>query len=338
MDKDKLLWNPQLPVIDNGQFEKAMKTYLDDKNVQNLVGFVDAMKNAKFLVPVEIPQKIDPAVVEKMKRREKLKPEELPRLIPVLVANPKGERFVPMYSSQKEVPDGKNFKMIIAVEFAAVLRVARAPHMQVRGILVNSESIRLILNPSLLELLDRVINKGEDTEKVVKEQAAAASTKRKEIRMTPEQFHIFARRNVEVGLLPKTAFQEKGKLMDKLADNGEETICNIYKAMYKDKIPFPYEPSDFDVMCLDISDDMSVASITLPIKNMAPGICQSAYLIWNPQTDKMQYYTIERTKIEEESKLGHVSAEGKYEIIGDAPVQGSELSAIIDMIQNKNNN
>lgn len=338
MNKDKLSWNPHLPVIDNEQFETAMKTYLDNKNVENLTGFVNALKNAKFLVPVELPQKIDPAVMEKMKRREKLTPEELPRLIPVLVANPKGERFVPMYSSQKEVPDGKNFKMIIAVEFASVLRVARAPHMEVRGILVNSESIRLIMNPSLLDLLDRVINKGEETEKVVREQAAAAGTKKKEIRMTPEQFHVFARRNVEVGLLPKTAFQEKGKLMEKLTDNGEETVCSIYKAMYKDQIPFPYEPSDFDVMCLDISDDMSVASITLPVKYMAPGICQSAYLIWNPQTDEMQYYTIEKTKTEDESKLGHVSAEGKYEIIGDAPVQGSELSAIIDMLQNKDNN
>ena len=110
-------------------------------------------------------------------------------------------------------------------------------------------------------------------------------------------------------------------------------ILEIYKSAYKDPVPFPYTENDFDVMMLDISDTLSVASIGLPAKNMAPGTCMSVYVVRNPQTDEMRYYTIERTKEEDASKLGQVLEDGTYNVIGDAPAPGCEISGILEMLQ-----
>lgn len=329
---EKKYWNPEVLELDNHQFEEDMKIYLQDRTMENLIKFANSLKDSKFLVPVEFPKKIDPVVVEKMKKKEKLTPDEVPRMLPILVVNKKGERFAPIFTGKKELPENHKYSVIMTVDFPAVLRVAKAKSTNAKGILINPNSTRLILNPNLLEVMEKVLQ-GEDMETVLKAQAAQAGTQKKEIKMTAQQFHVFVRRNVEIGLFPKIAFRDKGTLMEKLSEEGEEAVCKIYKGMYKDQVQFPYEPGDFDVMVLDISDEMSVAAITLPAKNLAPGICQSVYLIWNPQTEEMQYYTIEKTKIEDENKLGQVTPEGKYEIIGDAPVQGSELSGIIELVQ-----
>ena len=138
---------------------------------------------------------------------------------------------------------------------------------------------------------------------------------------------------MEVGIIPKKMFADKEKFMEELEEKREEMILEIYKSAYKDPVPFPYTENDFDVMMLDISDTLSVASIGLPAKNMAPGTCMSVYVVRNPQTDEMRYYTIERTKEEDASKLGQVLEDGTYNVIGDAPAPGCEISGILEMLQ-----
>ena len=65
---EKKYWNPEVLELDNHQFEEDMKVYLQDRTMQNLIKFANSLKDAKFLVPVEFPKEIDPAVLEKMKK------------------------------------------------------------------------------------------------------------------------------------------------------------------------------------------------------------------------------------------------------------------------------
>ena len=66
---------------------------------------------------------------------------------------------------------------------------------------------------------------------------------------------------------------------------------------------------------------------------MAPGTCTSVYVVRNPQTNEMRYYTIERTQEDDASKLGQVLEDGTYNVIGDAPAPGCEISGILEMLQ-----
>lgn len=323
--------NEQALNIDGEAFEAAMKAYMEDKGQDKLIAFMKALKNAKFLVPVDFPKEINPEVLKKMQNNEPLEPSELPRMVPVVFTNKAGNRLAPAFSSRKQLPENMDFKAILPVEFAAVLQVAMAEDVNTKGILVNPNTTRLILNPNLLVLMKKVVD-GEEVEKVLQE-SGNAKQGQKEIKMTADQFHVFIRRNMEVGIIPKRMFAEKEAFLEELEEKREQMILEIYKSAYKDPVPFPYTESDFDVMMLDISDTLSVTSIGLPAKNLAPGICSSVYLIKNPQTGELRYYTIEKTKEEDASKLGQVLEDGTYTVLGDAPAPGCEISGILEMLQ-----
>lgn len=328
---EKKLLNEEALNINGKPLEAAMEAYIKDKSQENLKAFMEALKVAQFLVPVEFPKKIDPEIIEKMKKKEPLRPEERPRMVPVLLTNKQGDRLAPAFTSKEQLPEKITFTAILPVKFGDVLRVAQAPDVNAKGILVNPGTTKLIINPSLLKMMEKVVQ-GESVEKQISEHQNAAGGK-KEIKMTPEQFHLFIRRNMEVGVIPKRAFQEKAKFMDELSDKREQMILDIYKSAYKAPVPFPYEEKDFDVMVLDISDTVSVASIGLPAKNLAPGIASSVYVVYNPQADEVKYFTIEKTKEEEQSKLGQVMEDGSYTVLGDAPAAGCEISGILDLLE-----
>lgn len=328
---ERKLLNEEALNIDGKPFEAVMKAYIRDKNPENLKAFMEALKVARFLVPVEFPKKIDPEILEKMKRKEPLRPEEMPRMVPVLMTNKQGDRLAPAFTSKEQLPEKITFTAILPVKFGDVLRVAQAPDVKAKGILVNPGTTKLIINPSLLNMMQKVVQ-GESVEKQISEHQKATGGK-KEVKMTPEQFHLFIRRNMEVNVIPRRVFQEKAQFMDALSEQREQMILDIYKSAYKAPVPFPYTVSDFDVMVLDISDTLLVASIGLPTKNLAPGIASSVYVVYNPQTDGVKYYTIEKTKEEEESKLGQVMEDGSYQVLGDAPAAGCEISGILDLLE-----
>ncbi len=323
--------NEQALNIDGEAFEAAMKAYMEDKGQDKLIAFMEALNKATFLVPVDFPKDIAPEVLQKMQNGEPLQPDELPRMVPVIFTNKAGNRLAPAFSSRAQLPEEMDFKAILPVDFKAVLQVAMAEDVNAKGILINPNTTRLILNPNLLTLMQKVVA-GEDVETVLRE-SGNGNQGQKEIRMTQDQFHVFIRRNMEVGIIPKKMFADKDKFMEELEEKREEMILEIYRSAYNDPVPFPYTENDFDVMMLDISDTLSVASIGLPTKNMAPGTCTSVYVVRNPQTNEMRYYTIERTQEEDASKLGQVLEDGTYNVIGDAPAPGCEISGILEMLQ-----
>ncbi len=329
---EKKYVNPEALEIDNQELERAMNRYMEEKTPDGLVALMEALKSATFLVPVDFPKEIDPNILEKMRRKERLKPGELPQMLPVLVVNQEKVRFAPAFVSKEHLPKEHNYKVIMTVDFPAVLKVARSKEVNASGIILNPATTRLILNPNLLELMEKVVQ-GTPAKEAL--QAVAKPAQNREVRMTHDQFHVFVRRNVEVNLLPKMLFQEKGAFMERISRGREQAVMNLYKSLYKDKLPFPYTERDFDVMDLEISDTLSITALGLPEKNLAPGVCQSVYLVWNPKTDEVQYYIIEKTKEADVNKMGRVLPEGQYQVIGDAPAHGSEMSSIIEMLENQ---
>ena len=332
---EKKYVNPEALELDNQELERAMDRYMEEKTPGGLVALMEALKAATFLVPVDFPKEIDPNILEKMRRKEHLKPGELPQMLPVLVVNQEKVRFAPAFTSKEHLPEEHNYKVIMTVDFPAVLKVARSKDVNASGIILNPATSRLILNPNLLELMEKVVQ-GTSAKEALQSAAKPAQGQNREVRMTHDQFHVFVRRNVEVNLLPKMLFQEKGVFMERISKGREQAVMNIYKSLYKDKLPFPYTERDFDVMDLEISDTLSITALGLPEKNLAPGICQSVYLVWNPKTDEVQYYTIEKTKEADANKMGRVFPEGQYQVIQDAPAHGSEMSSIIEMLEKQN--
>lgn len=327
---EKKLVNEQALNIDGSALEAAMKTYMEDKKPENMASFMHALSVSRFLVPVEFPKQMTKELVEKLKNGEKVTPEELPRMLPVLMRNKKDEHFAPAFTSKGQLPKENNFVAIMPVGFAEILRIAQVKEYKVKGILINPNTNNLILSEKMIKMMERVV-KGEAIEEVL-EKEGYGKVQTQKITMTIEQFHSFARKNVELGVLPKLAFQNKAKFMEMVETQREKMLYDLYKGMYKANVKFPYEENDFDIMALEIRDDLTIVSMGFPSEHLLEGGASSAYVIWNPQTEEVQYYVIDHVKGKETGNLGQVTSDGKYQVIGEAPAQGSEMSAILEML------
>ena len=160
--------NEQALNINGEAFEAAMKAYMEDKGQDKLIAVMDALNKATFLVPVDFPKDIAPEVLQKMQNGEPLQPDELPRMVPVIFTNKAGNRLAPAFSSRAQLPEKMDFKAILPVDFKAVLQVAMAEDVNAKGILINPNTTRLILNPNLLTLMQKIVA-GEDVETVLRE-------------------------------------------------------------------------------------------------------------------------------------------------------------------------
>ncbi len=322
--------NKEVLNIQGGALEAVMRAYLAEKTPQNMAAFVDALSNSKFLVPVEFPKQLTKDVAEKLKRGEKLSPQEMPKMLPILLKNKDEEHFAPAYTSKEQLPKDHQYMAIMPVSFADILRVSRIKEYKIKAIVINPNTDNVILADKMMNMMEKIVN-GGDICKIMEEEGLGSVQKQK-LSMTVEQFHIFARRNVEVGLIPKLAFQHKGKFMESLESKGSEVLLELYRGMYKANVPFPYEQKDFDIMTLQIRDDLQISSIEFPAKNLGAGACRSGYAVWNPQKEEMQYFVVELTKNEEPARLVKIMPDGKGQVLGEAPAPGSEMFTIIEML------
>ncbi len=327
---EKRLINEEALNYDGRPMEAAMKGYITDKTPANMATLMQGLISSRFLVPVEFPKKMGKELVEKLKRGEKVTPQELPRMLPILLKNKQDEHFVPAYTSKEQLPKEHNYMAIMPVAFKDILRVAQVKEYKIKAICLNPHTDNLLLGDKFIKMMEEVCN-GAAIDAVM-EKNGLGKVQSQKVTMTIEQFHGFARRNVEVGLLPKFVFDNKETFLDTLEEKGEQMIFEMYKSVYRANIPFPYEESDIDIMTLAIRDDLTIVSIGLPSKNYVPGSCSLAYIAWNPKTNDVQYYVITKVTDKETDNLGQVTPDGKYHIIGDAPSQGSEISAILELL------
>ena len=98
---------------------------------------------------------------------------------------------------------------------------------------------------------------------------------------------------------------------------------------------YPYLPEDFSVMVLNISDDLTIARVDLPSREMGVPSCYRIYLAWDEKEQKGRYMTIEKTKDAGSNLLGEMGSDLKHINHGQAPVEGAELQTILDILEEK---
>ena len=151
------------------------------------------------------------------------------------------------------------------------------------------------------------------------------------VKMTPQQFNVFVKKQVEFGVLPKRLYAEGETFVRKLCEEREAFVNQIFAETYKEPKLYPYTEADYSVMALDIAEDLTLIRVDLPEKALAAPLCYRIYITFNPQTKKAGYYTIEMTAEKEVRALGQILPDGRHESLGEAPVEGAELQKIMDL-------
>lgn len=282
--------------ITNDRLEEAIKEYIADRTKENLSALLNLLRPTRLLVPAMLKAPDQP--------------------IPCFLKNNNGEQFLVIYTSKAQIPKEPKSQAILTMPFPACNNIVVKPELNLTGMVINPFSDNLVLKKELIEKLHEADQKAGQM---------------KQIKMTPEQFQVFVKKQVEFGVWPKRLFAEGEAFVEKLCDEKERFVNQIFADTYKEAKLYPYTENDYSVMALDIAEDLTLIRVDLPEKGLVPPLCYRVYITFNPLTKKAGYYTIEKAQEKGVRILGEMLENGSHINHGEAPVEGAELQKIMDL-------
>lgn len=282
--------------ITNDRLEEAIKEYVTDRTKERLSAILNLLRPTKLFVPAMLKAPNQP--------------------VPCFLKNNNGDQFLVVYTSKEQIPKEPKSQAMLNMPFPACNNIVVTPELNLAGMVINPFSDNLILKTELIQKLHEADEK---------------AAKMRQVKMTPEQFQVFVKKQVEFGILPKRLFTEGETFVEQFCEEREEMINRIFAEAYKEPKLYPYSKEDYSVMALDIAADLTLIRVDLPEKGLVPPLCYRIYITFNPQTKKAGYYTIEMTAEREVHLLGQMLEDGKHTDFGEAPVEGAELQRIMDL-------
>lgn len=282
--------------ITNDKLEQAIKEYAAERTKENLSAVLNLLRPTKLLVPAMLKAPNQP--------------------VPCFLKNSNDEQFLVVYTSKAQIPEEPKSQAILSMTFPACNSVVVKPELKLTGMVINPFSDNLVLKTELVQKLH---------------EADMKAGQMKKVKMTPEQFQVFVKKQVEFGILPKRLHTEGGAFVKQLCEEKESLVNQIFAEAYRETKLYPYTESDYSVMALDIAEDLTLIRIDLPEKGMIPTLCHRVYITFDPITQKAGYYTIEMTKEKSVRQIGRILPDGKREDLGEAPVEGAELQKVMDL-------
>ncbi len=289
--------------IQNDEMEALLVRYASEKNAESLNALLNHMHHSRVLVPANLNEKKQP--------------------IPCLIRNNEGKRFLPVYSSKTQIPKEPKSPAVLNMPYLAVNQMAVQPGLNCDGIVINPFSNNLVFKAQLLQKIDEI----------EKNRRNAQQTGTKTVKMSQREYALFERKQFEFQFLPKKFFEEGSGFIDTLCEKKEEFIDNLFEESYQQKRLYPYLSEEFSVMAMSISEELLVIRIDMPARDMAKTACYRIYLTWNQAEKKGRFFTIE--KAEQENILGEVTCDRKHVDYGIAPVEGAEISRLLELLENE---
>lgn len=304
------------------KLRQAIDDFMTDQSKEHKIAMVNALLQTTVFLPGVFPPGVDlDSLPKPTKPGEKVQLPKGVQPMPAVLKNGNGENFLPAYTDQSLLPTDPKPKVVLNMPFMALVTMA-LQNKTVSGITVNPFQQNILLKEPLLKALK---------EDEAKRRAAASGAKPQNLTMTPEQAKAFFRRKVEVELLPQAFFADPKGFADALCAEGESVLRKQYERVYKNPADCPYPESEFSVMPLNIRDGLLLIRLDLPpVKGTAP-VAVRAYVLYEEETGRADYYTIELTPQRDVRKIGRITSDGKYEDIGEGPVEGAELQRMLDL-------
>lgn len=277
--------------------------------------FMELLKASHVLVPALMPKDTSPEIMRQMMQNPG-QPQKIPAGAnpqPCVLEHANGKRYLAIFTSEKQKNENEKapkFPITLNLPFENCVGLIRS----------NSKIDGAVINPFTHNVIFHVQENAPQNQPV---------------QVTVEQFHHLSRQKMEAFYLPKSLFEKKAELFDKLRDEQGVCLKELYEDVYDTEIACPYVAEDFEFMCLNISEELSILRITMPEKYTAIGTCPCVIVGFNSKEDKIWYYGIVIAK--GKAQLHQRLADGTDVNLGDAPAEGSELSTVLDLIQDSKN-
>lgn len=288
--------------IDNARLEEAMQVYMKDQDKEHLVQLAYAIQNTKLFVPAMAVQK-----------------QKQGGFQPYIVKNGDGDMYMPAFTSMKKFPNNQKYQAMLKIQYKQCVSMLLDNPTLVQGIVLNPYSDNLTLKSQMLELSRKV------------EQSEKAAPKAYSVKT--DDFRMIVRHNVEFHKIPEKLFAQKLEFIRTL---NEETLCELYKEPYTEvgqEAQYPYTKDSFEMMELSIREDLSIMQISAPSKYLYQTNCRELYIVWNPLTEQIGYYVIEKGMDTEEIKfhLDVFKEDGTWEKLEAAPAEGNVMNRVMEL-------
>jgi hypothetical protein len=312
--------------VNNDRLENLLVRYSSEKNAENLNILISHLHACRVLMPANMNDKKQP--------------------IPCFIKNNSGNVFLPLYTSKKQIPQTPKSPVILNIPYVAVNKMAAGSEMKVDGIAINPFSNNLILKKELLQHIDEVDKQRAEAQKnaagTVPGNGAAqpvpagtqtVQPKVKEIKLSPQQYVVFERKQYEFRFLPKKLFDEGKAFIEQLSSQKEDYIDALYEESYQQKRMYPYLTEDFSVLAINASEQIQLIRVDMPNRDLEDGACRRVFIAWDQESETGRYFTIE--KAGKGSVLAEVTSDWRHLNLGEAPVEGGEFQRILDLIEQK---
>lgn len=303
--------------MNNQKLEALLDQMKAAKTNENSQEFVELLKGSQVLVPAVLPKETDPEAMRKMLANQG-KNLPLPDGVnpqPCVLENGNKQKFLPVFTSESQMKQDDQtpkFPLTLNLPFQTCIDLLKS----------NPEVIGTAVNPFTHNVVFRVNenNQNTDTPK----------------NLTQEQFHALTRQKMEAYYLPKNLFEKKEALVNAICTREGEELKELYDQLYDTEIACPYTPQDFEILKLNIREDLLLVQVTMPVKHRVPQTCSSVVFGWNSQKDKIWYYAIVTGDPSQPSQLIQMDEAGQPANLGQAPQEGSELTTILELIDKEN--
>jgi hypothetical protein len=298
--------------MDNSKLEKLLEEMKAAGGDEQKEAFFSLLNTSKVIVPAVMPKNTSPEIMRQMLQnagKEQAIPEGAhPQ--PCVLENEQKEKFLPVFTSEQELrksANAPNFPLTLNLDFKVCI-----------DLLQKSKDIKgAVINPYTHNVVFRINEPKQQ----------------KEIQVTVEQFHELTRNKLESFYLPKKLFTQKKEIVQKLCEGKGAYVKELYEELYTTEVACPYTEEDFDVMSLNISEDLVLVQIIMPPKYAVANTCPAVFAAWDKKAEKIWYYAIVLAATNQEKQLHELKEDGTHINLGAAPSEGSELSTVLDLIQ-----
>ncbi len=281
-----------------------------EKSKEKIQELVQVLENCNMFVPAVLPPNTDPKII-KILAESGGKPVDIPREVApriVFLENKEKKRYLPLFTSKEQSEKGPQRAPInITLPYKNCLALL-AKESGASGVVINPYEHNVMINMSV-----------------------TSKTEKKEVKLTEPQLHAVIRQKVEADMLPDKLFAEKETVIENLRKDGGKLLVDLYTEAYQNQVACPYDSEEFDVMALNISEELTVLRVSMPTQKLVPGTCPMVLISWNPVQENLRYFGIVKGRNGEPDHICEAFPDGKKVDMGEAPGEGSEFQYIIDL-------
>ncbi len=300
---------------DNNALEEAIAKFREDKERDSYVKVMELLERSIVLVPAMPPKDLPAEIMEQMQAGKPVKLPKEAKILPCLLRKETGEQALPIFTSPAQIPPDKKSPMVVAMPFMGVISMVSANQDKVSEVVVNPFTGIMVLNRSILEIAE-------------KRRKAAGQIKT--VQVTKEQFQELAHNRMALSLLPKYLFEKGEEGLKKLQQEEGEFLMSLYEEIYPKGQKPSCQPDDFSLMTLNITDTVQLTRVDMPDETAKKNLCYRIYVVWKRDAEELLYYTLEKTK--DGNKIAKVTEDGLHEVVEDAPDNGAEIEAILNLV------